>query len=211
MNEDFIAPYLDHKIIDKKAKEFLDRYNPDSIIPTPIEEIVEFDLHLNIIPLPDLLTIYDVDAFTSRDLKAITVDEGQSIRYPNRYRFSLAHEVGHIVLHSELFKRAQYNSNKEYLSFYNTLLPEESDKLEYQANYFAGSILVPFELLKQIFSAGITKLKEEAGYESSEQLMNSPEFLSYISTWIGRRFEVSKGTIIRRLRYSGLIDKNTYY
>lgn len=57
-------------------------------MPVPVEEIVEFGFGINIVPVPGLLAVHEVDAFTSRDLKSIMVDLSVfESRSPNRYRF----------------------------------------------------------------------------------------------------------------------------
>lgn len=49
-----------------------DRLNP---LPIDIEMIVEQDLGLDIIPVPNLRAVIETEAFLSSDLKAISVDE----------------------------------------------------------------------------------------------------------------------------------------
>ncbi len=39
---DYKAPYLRYDDIRIRAKDFLYRYNPDDIIPVPIEDIIEY-------------------------------------------------------------------------------------------------------------------------------------------------------------------------
>ena len=64
-----------------------------------IEEIVEFDFRINIVPVLGLQREFEVEGFTSGDLKNIYVDEYTYTDRITRYRFTLAHEMGHIVLH----------------------------------------------------------------------------------------------------------------
>ncbi len=40
--------------IEQLALDFLNKYNPNQQIPVPIEEIIELQLGLNIIPIKDL-------------------------------------------------------------------------------------------------------------------------------------------------------------
>lgn len=46
--------YRSDESIKESTQEFLRRYHPDDTIPVPIEEIIEFDLGLDIIPVPGL-------------------------------------------------------------------------------------------------------------------------------------------------------------
>jgi len=97
-------PVYSYEDLRKKADEFLLKYNPSGDIPVPIEEIVEFDFKINIVPVLGLQREFEVEGFTSGDLKNIYVDEYTYTDRITRYRFTLAHEIGHIVLHRHLYR-----------------------------------------------------------------------------------------------------------
>ncbi|UOY08528.1 hypothetical protein L0P88_08225 [Muricauda sp. SCSIO 64092] len=67
-------------------------------IPIDVEEIIEFDLGLNIIPVPELKMRTDVEAFLSHSLSDIWVDYGEyNTKFSrNRLQFTLAEEIGHL-------------------------------------------------------------------------------------------------------------------
>ena len=94
---DVTAPILSYEEINGRAENFLKEYKRENTIPVDIETIVEFDLGLNIFPFPNLQTTFDVDGFISGDLTVIYVDEFIYQQRPARYRFTLAHEVGHFL------------------------------------------------------------------------------------------------------------------
>lgn len=78
-------------------------------------------LRLDVIPFPDLLKKYSVDAAIVPDFSGIYVDkesyvylEGQPISRFNRLRFSLAHELGHIVMHREMAPKHGFLSLDEF-------------------------------------------------------------------------------------------------
>ncbi|NQS98440.1 MAG: ImmA/IrrE family metallo-endopeptidase [candidate division Zixibacteria bacterium] len=204
------APYLNNQHIEKRAKDFLEQYHASGGIPIPIENIIEFDLELDIIPIPGLKRAFDVEAWISRDLKSITVDEACILKYPNRYRFSLAHELGHIFLHPSVFASANYENIEEYKLFQENIDPIEYSNLEWQANLFAALTLVPTKALKEKFDEGC-KLLTQAGYSSLEDLIESQNFPQFVSTWMAKQFEVSAQVIIRRLKRERLIDPNYYF
>ncbi|VAW45852.1 hypothetical protein MNBD_GAMMA03-26 [hydrothermal vent metagenome] len=65
---------------------------------------------------------------------------------PVRQRFTLAHEIGHIILHHKLeegedFQQVDYRKNN--IDF---------DPKEYQANSFAAAFLMPKELVKKAWN-----------------------------------------------------------
>ena len=63
------------KELSRVAQEFLATHHPSGELPVPLEEIIEFDLELDIVPVPGLMTDLDVDAFITADLKEIRVDK----------------------------------------------------------------------------------------------------------------------------------------
>lgn len=66
-------PVLSYADLRRRARDFLRTHHPAGTIPVPIEEIVEFNYRIDIVPLPGLQEAFEVDGFISSDLKAITV------------------------------------------------------------------------------------------------------------------------------------------
>lgn len=198
---EFKAPFIKYEEIVEKANQFLDEYHASREIPVPIELIVEDKLGLDIVPQPQLKQSIEVEAFISKDLKSIYVDQGTLENYENRYRFSLAHEVGHIILHSHLFKDLSYKDTTEYKEFIKNVDSREYGWFEYHAYYFAGLALVPKERLYIEFNKGCKLLE----YNDKEQLRDYPQFPQFISTWMAKKFIVSQIVILKRLKREGLI------
>jgi len=96
-------PILSYGDLRRRAGDFLRTHHPDGTIPIPIEEIVESQHRIDIIPVPGLHKAFEVDGFISSDLKAITVDAFVYEQRPGRYRFTLAHELAHAVLHRRIY------------------------------------------------------------------------------------------------------------
>jgi len=69
-----------------------------------------------------------------------------------RWRFTLAHEIGHLILHSKLLKdRISEKSDTETsLSFKYFDSEIASKRLEFQANLFAENLLLPISTLNSI-------------------------------------------------------------
>jgi Zn-dependent peptidase ImmA (M78 family) len=72
-----------------------------------------------------------------------------------RQRFTAAHELGHFILHKE----AVGHKNED-----NYLLRSEgmSNRQEAEANKFAASLLMPFDLIEAAMKSGITTPKDLA-------------------------------------------------
>jgi len=157
------VPFKNHNHIRIAAESFLKKHHPKDIYPIPIEEIVEFQLRLDIIPLPNLHRAFDIDGFLSSDRTSISIDESVYQSRPGRYRFTIAHEVGHFILHKDLYEQHAFETTEEWKRFIEHFPEKEYSWFEWQAYEFAGLILVPPHHLnkrlkyckKQIESIGI--------------------------------------------------------
>jgi len=55
------TPIYSYDDLRKKADDFLRTYNPTCTIPVPIEEIVEFEFNINIVPVLALQREFEVE------------------------------------------------------------------------------------------------------------------------------------------------------
>lgn len=74
------VPHLSYDQLRRYAEAFLARYHASKRIPIPIERIVEFELELDIIPVPGLEEAFEIVGFTSSDLSEITVHKPEAFR-----------------------------------------------------------------------------------------------------------------------------------
>jgi Zn-dependent peptidase ImmA (M78 family) len=120
-------------------------------IPVDIEHILEIDLKISIIPLPGLQNQISFDSFISSDWSNVYVDNDKYMSDSGyrRVRFSLAHELGHFVLHREVFGDLKIKSWEDYYRFYLEAPDDQYRFLEDQANKFAGYFLIPHEAMEQ--------------------------------------------------------------
>lgn len=187
--------HLSYKKIGQIADEFLNNYHPGLSLPVPIEEIAEQKLMLKIIQKVNLKKEYDVDGFLASNLTTIFIDFNLYLNYENRTRFTIAHEIGHLVLHHELFKQLNINSVEALNQLAVKITDEEYGWLEYQAYSFASQVLVPKSLF---FEA----LKKRLGRLPSQE---TPEVLSTIIQDLPGIFRVSDAVILRRLQKEGIV------
>ena len=129
--------------VNRKATEFLQKYNPSGSLPIPIEEIVELQMHIALVVVPGIKELLGIDAFISSDFSQITIDEYAYEHYTERTKFSIAHEIGHSIMHAEWYKSHGPKNLDDYLTFHERINQESYKYLEIQANTFAGLILVP--------------------------------------------------------------------
>src|SRR5258706_1033259 len=127
----------------------------------PIEELVEFDLKLNIVPLPNLYKDLGIEGFLSMSHREISVDQTQLESFETRLRFTLAHEVGHMLLHRELYEGLAIRSLEDWMGFLETVDPGLISDYEWQARNLAGRILVPEVPLIEIARQFLQKVPVE--------------------------------------------------
>lgn len=200
--------YLAYEQIADVAYRLLCKLNYESTIPVPIEKIIEFHFGIGIVPIPELLNSLEIDGWTSTDLKTINVDDFIYKRRENRYRFTLAHELGHVILHEKIFKSYKFSKIDEWKRFYNEVDEKSYSWLESQAYNFAGLILVPPIHLKKHFEKLVAKHKsnfESAIYRSISKNKYQDYFIDLASVNLSSVFNVSTEVISRRIEKDSLI------
>lgn len=153
------VPFLREKVIEEHAEMLLGEwaleYPPIAEPPVPIEDILEFGLKLDF-EIADLRTELGHDDvlggiwFGARLVKVDqSLDPTNNTRLLGRYRFTIAHEIGHWRLHREhlmndpsaasLFDQTD---TPAFVCRSNSKPPEE-----WQADQFAACILMPHSLV----------------------------------------------------------------
>jgi len=199
---DIIAPILSYEDINKLAEDFLREHNRNEILPVDIEAIAEFDLGLNIFPFPNLQETFDIEGFISGDLEVIYVDEFIYYQRPTRYRFTLAHEIGHYVFHSDLIASFHPQSVADWGKFILATDGETYDWLEWQAYSFAAAVLVPRVSLKQNFHNELELLQPKIDFIRSKGLSaeSSQDYIvNAIATKLIGIYDVSADVLNKRI------------
>jgi Zn-dependent peptidase ImmA (M78 family) len=190
----FIAARLSRDDIRIKADAFLGEHHPSNTIPVPIEKIVDLHLGINIVPIPGLQGVYNIDAYFSKDLQDIFVDEYIYKNRPNRFRFSLAHEIGHYLLHYKVYQDDNLFKTIEDWKKLVEVIPDDQYRwLEFQAYEFAGQVLVPLQHLKERYKVHTKTVKEV-------QATDDPVLIKdFAIELLADDFDVSAETIRRRI------------
>lgn len=155
------VPWIQVAEIRKAAEEVLFQYHPRLEIPVPIDIIIERDYGIDIVPVAGLKEEMENDAFISRDFTTIHVDQHIYFNVEVRYRFSLAHELGHRILHRRIFQELKFATIDEWIEVYQSIDADNYGRLEYQANTFAGYLLIPESALDVEFSSAVSSLKDQ--------------------------------------------------
>ncbi len=190
------APYLTYDKIRGIAENFLQKYHPEGTLPVPIEKIVEIDLGMDIVPYWNLFKDFGVDGYLTNDLMSIYVDQFMQSDRENRYRFTLAQELGHLVLHKDLYKDSEFESVEDWIAVQDSIDADQYTWYERHANNFAGLILVPEDPLYEEYRRCIEALEEE-DYQlrkADVQIING-----FISVRLAKLFAVSEQVVTIRL------------
>ena len=189
---------LSHDDIEKEAKHFLDTFFADRdtphVLPIPIESIAEHYLGYDI-------EISDEGVFANPlvlggimfDEKKIMVNAATE-SHEGRYSFTLAHEVGHHVLHKAIFEAAH---NAQMVCREDANKPIE----ERQADHFAGALLMPEDSVRQLYRDLKIPNRNYSGKAMkavARRIMTAGEFSN-----------VSNQAMIVRLRQLGLTKETT--
>ena len=191
---------LEDEEIREKAEAVRTEFNltPDEI-PVPVEEIIEVDLEIEPVLLPDLKSKYDIDGFLTKDFKQIYIDKNtyENPRMIRRLRFTFAHELGHIYLHKHYVNEIEFKSEKEWIEFRSGISKISLSSYEYQANEFAGRFLVPKEKLIE----ELEKNRQDIdAFIKVAPHYNVDQLISYVSNNVCGDFNVSDGVISRRIK-----------
>lgn len=188
---------LNYAQIKEIAEDFLKKFHSDLSIPVPVEEIAELKLGFGLVTIPLLKSSFDIDGFINSTFDQITIDDDIFNSYEERARFTIAHELGHWVLHSSIYSRFKIQTPNDYLDFQNKITEDDQKWLEIQANIFAACFLVPTAKLKEQFLLTLREEKVPGGA--------SEEYFVPLLEQLPSNFKVSWAVLYRRMQKEGLI------
>lgn len=181
----------------KFARDAADRFRSTNIkgslydkVPLDTVYVADVVLKLDFIPFPNLFKDYNTDAALSHDLQQLYVDEFSYSHYDDpraqvyqkdRLRFSVAHEIGHIVLHKDHVLSLKAKDFSDLLNAFNSA-DGKLGALEQEANEFAGRLIVPYELLKERLS-GFQSIQDDPNWRDSFDKRS--QFIGYSSKAFG--------------------------
>lgn len=200
--------FLSYDQISEEANRIRNDFKYESIIPVPIEKIIDNDIKINIVPFLNLFKTFEINAITSSDLKTIYIDEYLYINLDQAYRFTIAHELGHIILHREFYESTNIKNLNDWKNFIINVDEEEYHYLELQANNFAGHFLVPQNHLDRHFKAQLKNLIKDSQTKYFSGIKREDYIdliLRIISKKLSSVFEVSSQVIRIRIEKSNMV------
>ena len=140
-------------------------------IPTPLNRIAkQLDIFVEYAPLEDALSGM---AMVKNGRKLVWVN---SLHHPNRQRFTLAHEIGHHVLHADKLAEAVHVDKN--LLRRDALSSQGTATEEIEANNFASELLMPEPKMQEIL--GSINLEDQSKVaELAARLKVSPAALQF--------------------------------
>ena len=164
---------------------------------------------IDVVPAAGLRADVGVEACISADLRSLYIDLDllNNPRMAFRVHFSVAHELGHAVLHGHVFD-VHAEENPRTVSEWARHVQErvETPMLEAEAHEFAGCLLVPESALRDLYEECHPVMLEAFQKEGwSLDAMDFDRIRAYLASHIHRKFEVSATVIEIRLRKLGII------
>jgi len=186
------VPFLGNIVIKNGADLFRKKFRVYSV-PVDIEKIIELGLKISLIPVPNFQNFCDTDALITSNWQFIYVDKDryQDERFQNRLRFSLAHEIGHFVLHKGIYNSFNIKTISDFYRFVEQIPQNQYNYLEIQANKFASYLLVP----RKILVIEREKALKEADKSIPLEKIGKDSLNSYLAIPISGVFGVSEDVI----------------
>lgn len=174
-------------------------------LPVDVFSLVELQLRLDVIPFDDLQAKYRIDAALTQDFTGMYVDaesyvfwERGPVWKQNRLRFTVAHEIGHWVLHRDYAAKIKFGSFDHFARHFKGDDPARY-WLEQEANEFAGRLLVPVERLRELFDQFARQI-----VAIMPNWLQSEDLRIKFAEQVAPRFGVHIQSILTRLDREGL-------
>ena len=161
----------------ERARKFLTRYQVTGY-PTPLESLAKrAGAQLRFQPLDGELSGM---IFIKNDVPIIGIN---SLHHPNRQRFTIAHELGHLDMHREMIT-AEVHVDKNFPGLMrDTVSASGTELIEIQANQFAAELLMPRDVLEAEIAKKDFDIDDEKPIEE-----------------LAKKFRVSKQALLYRIR-----------
>jgi len=167
--------------IEQQAAKLLEE-NSVRRAPVPVEAIARaVGLDVRYAPTTD-----DVSGALIRNGKSAVIAVN-SAQHENRQRFTIAHEIGHFILH----KRTDQHFDEDFrIDYRNAVSSEATQRSEIEANGFAAALLMPVKFLQNDL------LRVELGESDADQEIQT----------LAVRYKVSSRAMELRLLNLGFIS-----
>ena len=131
----------------------------------------------------------------------------------NRFRFTLCHEIGHLILHSKLLKdRIEKKEDDDFTLSLNYNVSEINNRrLEIQANIFASNLLLPTRHFMLEVSKFFIKENIYKNYLYLDKQPVNQILVHNLLNQLSLKFNASKESIKMKLISKKLLKDTTYF
>ena len=174
------------------AEVFLEKHALPLQIPVDIELIIEKNLGISIIDA-DLEEHYGLHGYIAISLETIYIERFimDSPNHEKRYRFILAEEVGHLILHKDLFKGVK--TADDYIAALDKISEAEHKRMDIDAKRLGESILMP--------AGAFRKCALDVSVSTGTMTM------AKLREIVGDFFNVSEAAVHYRFKHLGLVSQ----
>ena len=214
------VPWISKKKIAQKATDLIDNFQAlakyEVKPPIPVEDIIERYLGLTLL-YDDLYEVFgrDVLGAVYVESKAICINERLfESSAEGRLVFTIAHEVGHWVLHRQHIEAQEKDGSRQIIV---SKKGNSKETIEWQADYFASCLLMPEKEIREAFEkvcapeAIVVKNSLNDSNEGSgeEPFVEQWPFIAAAMCEAGGFSNISKHAMIIRLQDLGLLVNKT--
>jgi Zn-dependent peptidase ImmA (M78 family) len=163
-----------------RAQQLLARLGIQSA-PTPVEKIAKaLGAQVRFSPFDDELSgmVYIKDG--------VPIIGVNSLHHPNRQRFTIAHELGHLELHRQMITVNVHVDKSFPALMRDAKAATGTELIEIQANQFAAELLMPRALVEQLLAGRQFDIEDDKPLEE-----------------LAKKFRVSKQAVEYRIRNRG--------
>ena len=213
------VPWISKEKIALKATNLIENFQAlakyDVKPPIPVEDIIEQYLGLRLI-YDDLHKVFGRDVLGAVYVESKTICINERLfesSSEGRLVFTIAHEVGHWVLHRQHIEALEKDGPRQVI----VSKRNSKDTIEWQADYFASCMLMPEKEIREAFEkvcspeAIIVKHSMNEANEGSggEPFVEQWPFIAAAMCEAGGFSNVSKHAMIIRLQDLGLLVNKT--
>jgi Zn-dependent peptidase ImmA (M78 family) len=103
-----------------------------------------------------------------------------ALHHPNRQRFTIAHEIGHLVLHRSIIAGTVHVDKQFNVLMRDSVTSTGSDEIEIQANQFAAELLMPTGIIEELLKSAPIDIDDDRPLEIlAKKLRVSKQALEY--------------------------------
>lgn len=201
-------PYITPGDVERRATEFLDQHHPRRTFPVPVDVIAESAFGIHLTPCTGLDEVAEAHGFITSDLSEIIIDRGVwDCPVQHRFMSTIAHELGHLVMHADLYRSLSFSTVEEYVAFRRDTDPADLNWLEKHANWFMGRVLAPSREIRQFYEERI----EQCARRGLAVTPPDQAVVEFVVRGLAQHVQVSEGLARIRLGQEELVPYDMLY